>query len=128
MGGHHHGHARAAQLADELNVKTVELIGDESELVERRVKPLLPVIGKKHGSRIPAIMNACRANEVRILADGSVEVADLVLAPDEVVVRSRTPAVALDLGLEHARGAMVRNLPADALAAAYCASYAWASR
>lgn len=91
-----------AQLADELNVKTVELIGDESELVERRVKPLLPVIGKKHGSRIPAIMNACRANEVRILADGSVEVADLVLAPDEVEILA-TPrpgtAVAHDEGI-----------------------------
>jgi isoleucyl-tRNA synthetase len=91
-----------AQLADELNVKTVDLIGDESELVERRVKPLLPVIGKKHGSRIPAIMNACRANEVRILADGSVEVADVVLGPDEVEVLA-TPrpgtAVAHDEGI-----------------------------
>jgi isoleucyl-tRNA synthetase len=91
-----------AQLADELNVKTVELIGDESELVERRVKPLLPVIGKKHGSRIPAIMNACRANEVRILPDGSVEVADVVLGPDEVEILA-TPrpgtAVAHDEGI-----------------------------
>ena len=36
-----------ALLAEELNVKIVEIIGDESELVDRRVKPLLPVIGKQ---------------------------------------------------------------------------------
>jgi len=29
-------------LADEVNVKSIEIIGDESELVDRRVKPLLP--------------------------------------------------------------------------------------
>ena len=83
-------------------MKAVELIGDGSELVERRVKPLLPVIGKKHGNRIPAIMAACRANEVRILPDGSVALADLVLAPDEVEILA-TPrpgtAVAHDEGI-----------------------------
>ena len=91
-----------ALLADELNVKTVELIGDGSDLVERRVKPLLPVIGRKHGDRIPAIMAGCRANEVRILPDGSVEVAGLVLGPDEVEILA-TPrpgtAVAHDEGI-----------------------------
>ena len=40
-------------IRDEVNVKAVELIGDESELVERRVKPLLPKIGKKHRRRDP---------------------------------------------------------------------------
>ena len=40
-------------VADEVNVKEVELIGDESELVERRVKPLLPKIGKRLGARDP---------------------------------------------------------------------------
>ena len=59
-----------ALLADELNVRAVELIGDESELVERRVKPLLPVIGRRLGARIPAIMAAARANEVEYLPDG----------------------------------------------------------
>ncbi len=34
--------ALLALVADEVNVSAVELIGDESELVERRVKPLLP--------------------------------------------------------------------------------------
>jgi isoleucyl-tRNA synthetase len=89
-------------LRDELNVKSVELIDDSSELVERRVKPLLPVIGRTHGARIPAIMAACRANEVRIHADGSVEVAGVTLGPDEVEIQA-TPrpgtAVAHDEGI-----------------------------
>jgi isoleucyl-tRNA synthetase len=91
-----------ALLADELNVHAVELIGDESELVERRVKPLLPRIGRTHGSRIPAIMAGCRANEVTIHPDGGVEVAGVTLAPDEVEILA-TPrpgtAVAHDEGI-----------------------------
>ena len=38
-------------IADEVNVKDIERIDDESELVDRRVKPLLPKIGKQLGSR-----------------------------------------------------------------------------
>ena len=45
------------------------------------------------------------------------ELRELFHAPDQVVVRSRTPAAALELGLEHARGSLVKNQPADALAA-----------
>ena len=54
----------ARALADELNVKQVAVIGDESELVERRVKPLLPKIGKRLGAAIPAVMAAARDNAV----------------------------------------------------------------
>jgi isoleucyl-tRNA synthetase len=89
-------------LADELNVKAIERIGDESELVERRVKPLLPVIGRRYGSAIPAIMAAARANEVEHLDDGSVRLAGLTLARDEVeILASPRPgtAVAHDEGI-----------------------------
>ena len=44
-------------------------------LVERRVKPLLPKIGKRLGSAIPAVMAAARAGEVEFQADGSVTLA-----------------------------------------------------
>ena len=40
-------------VAAEANVHTVTVIDDESELVERRVKPLLPRIGKRLGRRHP---------------------------------------------------------------------------
>ncbi len=89
-------------LADEVNVKSVELIGDESSLVERRVKPLLPRIGRKYGDQIPAIMAAARSGAVEIATDGSVELAGVHLAPDEVEILA-TPrpgtAVAHDEGL-----------------------------
>ena len=94
--------ALLALLADELNVKDVRVIGDESELVERRVKPLLPVIGRKYGTQVPAIMAAARANEVEYGADGSVTLGGVTLAPDEVEILA-TPrpgtAVAHDEGV-----------------------------
>ncbi|MEP6763110.1 MAG: tetratricopeptide repeat protein [Gemmatimonadaceae bacterium] len=42
---------------------------------------------------------------------------DLLAAPDLIVVRSKTPGLALGMGLEQARGALIRNQPADALMA-----------
>ena len=91
-----------ALAADEVNVKSIELIGDESELVDRRVKPLLPKIGKKLGAAIPAIMAAARENRFEILPDGSVLMGGVTLAPDEVEIQA-TPrpgtAVAHDEGL-----------------------------
>ncbi len=94
--------ALLALIADEVNVKTVELIGDESELVERRVKPLLPKIGKKLGGSIPAVMAAARAGEFEIHPDGSVTLGGVTLAADEVeLLVSPRPgtAVAHDEGL-----------------------------
>jgi isoleucyl-tRNA synthetase len=89
-------------LADETNVKRVTLIGDESELVERRVKPLLPKIGKRLGAQIPKVMAAARQNEVEYLPAGGVRLAGIELAPDEVEILA-TPrpgtAVAHDEGL-----------------------------
>jgi isoleucyl-tRNA synthetase len=89
-------------IREEVNVKVIELIGDESQLVERRVKPLLPKIGKKLGPAIPAIMAAAREGATEIHADGSVTLAGVTLAPDEVEIQA-TPrpgtAVASDEGL-----------------------------
>ncbi|HEX5014592.1 MAG TPA: class I tRNA ligase family protein [Candidatus Limnocylindrales bacterium] len=87
---------------DEVNVRSVELIGDESDLVDRRVKPLLPKIGKRLGSAIPAVMAAARENIVEIHADGSVTLGGQTLAADEVEILA-TPrpgtVVAADEGL-----------------------------
>jgi isoleucyl-tRNA synthetase len=91
-----------ALLRDEVNVGEVLVIGDESELVERRVKPLLPKIGKRLGSAIPAVMAAARAGAFDIKPDGSVVLAGVTLAADEVEILA-TPrpgtAVAHDEGL-----------------------------
>ncbi len=89
-------------VADEVNVREVIRIGDESALVERRVKPLLPKIGKKLGPAIPAVMAAARDGRVEIRPDGSVALGGVVLAADEVeILASPRPgtAVAHDDGL-----------------------------
>jgi isoleucyl-tRNA synthetase len=75
-------------VADEVNVKEVIRIGDESDLVERRVKPLLPKIGKKLGAAIPAVMAAARGREFEIHPDGSVTMGGVTLAPDEVEIQA----------------------------------------
>ncbi len=89
-------------VADEINVKAVEVIADDSDLVERRVKPLLPRIGKRLGAAIPAVMAAARDGAVTFESDGSVTLAGVTLAPDEVEIQA-TPrpgtAVAHDDGL-----------------------------
>jgi len=72
--------------AAELNVRRVELIGDESTLLERRVRPLLPVIGRRLGVQVPAVLAAARAGEFNVAPDGSVTLAGLTLAPTEVEI------------------------------------------
>ncbi len=89
-------------VAEELNVKEVALIEDDSDLVERRVKVLLPKVGRRLGSAIPAVMAAARDGAATFREDGGVELAGHVLAADEVEIlaipRSGT-AVAHDEGL-----------------------------
>jgi isoleucyl-tRNA synthetase len=75
-------------VAEEVNVKAVELIADDSSLVERRIKPLLPKIGRRLGPAIPAVMAAARDGAFAFRADGSVEIAGQVLAADEVEIQA----------------------------------------
>ena len=77
-----------ALIAEEINVKAVTVIADDSDLVERRVKPLLPRIGKRLGAAIPAVMAAARDGSVTIAADGSVTLGGATLAPDEVEIQA----------------------------------------
>ena len=89
-------------LSDELNVKAIELIGDESELVERRVKPLLPVIGRKYGAAGAPDHGRGTGQRRADPPDGSVTLGGVTLAPDEVEILA-TPrpgtAVAHDEGV-----------------------------
>jgi isoleucyl-tRNA synthetase len=43
------------QILDELNIKAIELIPRDAKLVSYRIKPNLPVVGKRYGKLIPAI-------------------------------------------------------------------------
>jgi isoleucyl-tRNA synthetase len=77
-----------ALFADELNVKRVDVIKDGSALIERRVKPLLPKIGKRLGSAIPAVMAAAREGAVEFHPDGAVTLGGVTLAADEVEIQA----------------------------------------
>ena len=46
------------QIMDELNVKSLEPIARDAELISYRIKPNLPRIGKRFGKRVPAVRAA----------------------------------------------------------------------
>jgi isoleucyl-tRNA synthetase len=75
-------------IADEINVKTVTIVDDDSSLIDRRIKPLLPKIGKRLGASIPLVMAAARSGEFQIEPDGGVTLAGITLAPDEVEIQA----------------------------------------
>ena len=56
------------QILDELNVKTLEGIAQDAELVGYRIKPNLPRIGKRYGKLVPAIRTALAAADGTAIA------------------------------------------------------------
>ncbi len=77
------------QVLDELNVKVLEVIPDESEMVERALYPLLPVIGPRHGRAVGAVMAGARSGGWRLLDDGRAEVGGVTLEMDEFQLTAR---------------------------------------
>ncbi len=81
--------ALQADLLDELNAKALEILTDASELVERTLYPLLPVIGPRHGSAVAAIMAGARAGDWQLLPDGGATAGGVRLAADEFQITAR---------------------------------------
>ena len=77
------------EITEELNVRAIELIPDESEMVERTLYPLLPVIGPRHGSAVGAIMAGVRSGDWRLNDDGTAVVGEATLQPDEFQLTAR---------------------------------------
>jgi isoleucyl-tRNA synthetase len=75
-------------LADELNVKRVEPVTDASGLFERKVKVLLPKVGKRLGDKLQAVLAAARSGDVEFLAGGAVRIQGLEFAPDEIEIQA----------------------------------------
>ena len=48
----------AAQITEELNIKEIEFLSADAELLSYRIKPRLPELGKRYGKLVPAIRNA----------------------------------------------------------------------
>ncbi len=64
-----------AQILEELNVKSLELIARDAELVSYRIKPNLPRIGKRYGKLVPAIRQAlAEADSQAVAASVSAEI------------------------------------------------------
>ena len=70
-------------LADEINVKAVELTDDVGPFGSFRLQPDGRVLGPKLGPDVQAVIKAAKAGEWTANADGTVTVADHVLAADE---------------------------------------------
>ena len=120
------------EVAEELNVRTVESLGTAGDLVEHTAKPNFRALGKRFGRQTPAVAAAVAAADAaelaRALADGGratvvVDGADVEVLPDEVllserpregwsVVNEQGETVALDLELtpELVRAGLAREV------------------
>ncbi len=74
---------------EELNAHVLEPIGDEAEMVERSLYPLLPVIGPRHGRAVGAVMAGARGGGWHLNADGTVTVGGVTLQSDEFELTAR---------------------------------------
>jgi isoleucyl-tRNA synthetase len=72
------------EIAEELRVKEIRL--EAIETTQLRIRPNLPVVGRKLGSAVPTIRKVLDAGDFVLHDDGRVEVAGHILAPDEVLV------------------------------------------
>jgi len=83
----------AAQLQDELNVREVVPIRDESDFLNYDIKPNLPVLGPKYGKDIGKIRQALGQQDPNAIAASiaqghDVEAAGFSLEPSEVLVNT----------------------------------------
>ena len=78
-----------AEILEELNVKELELLRDDAEMVERTLYPLLPIIGPRHGSAVGAVMAGARSGDWHLTDDGGALVGGVQLAADEFRLTGR---------------------------------------
>jgi isoleucyl-tRNA synthetase len=81
-----------AAILEELNVKALELITDDSGLVDRALYPLLPVIGPRHGADVARVMAAVRSGDWHLTDAGGAVAGGVALAPDEFELTARARA------------------------------------
>jgi len=85
------------QILEELNVKRLELVAHDAELLSYRVKPNLPRIGKRYGKLVPAIREALATADTAhiaaaVAADEPFEIRaageTLEFSPEDVLVET----------------------------------------
>ncbi|MDE2687517.1 MAG: isoleucine--tRNA ligase [Chloroflexota bacterium] len=83
----------APQVQDELNVKQIEPVTDEGDVLEYKVQPNLRLLGPKYGAKlrnIVAALNEANPAEIhgQVRSGNPVAVNGVVLEPDEVLVET----------------------------------------
>jgi isoleucyl-tRNA synthetase len=93
----------AGEIAEELNVKQVEVLALGEELLTYRVLPNLPVMGKKYGKQVPAIRAALAELDSKMVARtlkagrslsldlGSLDGSSISLSPEELLLEALSP-------------------------------------
>ncbi len=81
--------ALVEEIADELNVKQVELVGDLGYAVQQVATPRPELLGPKYGRRYPEISKALREGRFTVLPGGRVAVEGVELEPGEVTLSTR---------------------------------------
>ena len=81
----------ASHVIDELNVKEVVALEDESDVVEFTVKPNLQLLGPKLGPDLPKLQKSLRAASAPLIAalvnsNRQVHLDDFYLEPDELLI------------------------------------------
>jgi isoleucyl-tRNA synthetase len=86
-------HKQASIIKDELNVKAIEFVAEERELVSYKVLPDLKKLGKKLGQDMPKVRNELAAMDAmqvaaQVKAGQSLQVNGVQIQPDELIVQA----------------------------------------
>jgi isoleucyl-tRNA synthetase len=86
--------SQADIIRDELNIKTIEFVEREDELVSYKILPDLKKLGKKLGQDLPKVKDGLAALAAAVVAAAvkageNIAVAGHLLAPDDVIVQAQ---------------------------------------
>ena len=93
-------------IADELNVKFVRLVDDVGQFGVREVK-VNSKIGSRLGGRMKDVLAAQRMNEWSLLPNGRLEIAGIVLEPNDFELRIKTSGELIAEPIDRWRGLVV---------------------
>ena len=84
-------------IAEELNVKSVELTSPEEGKIQRSIKPIPAIVGPKYGKDVQHILQAAREGKFVIAEDGTVLIDNkFTLQPNEVeIVYQAEPGISV---------------------------------
>ncbi len=77
-------------IAEEINVKNIEIKEDISQLAELKLQINFKKIGAKYGSKIKEITNAAKAGNWHKISENEIEIADVKLVDDEFEIKLTT--------------------------------------